>query len=182
MTFALDEIVPWGRSLDEYAGMFGLTEADLSGHILGCGDGPASFNAEMHQCGRRMISCDPIYQFTGQQIERRIAETYHLVLEQAQQNADTFIWTTIGSLQELGRIRMRAMQRFLTDYEQGRKEGRYLAASLPQLPFRERRFDLALCSHFLFLYSNWLSLDFHQAFPPSRPHKLRFWNFLSPPP
>jgi hypothetical protein len=163
MAIVLDQVVPWGRSFKEYAGMFDLSEDELELHILGCGDGPASFNAEMHQRGRRVLSCDPIYQFSAQQIERRIAETYHLVLEQAQQNVDTFIWTTIGSLQELGRVRMCAMQRFLADYEQGKKEGRYLAASLPQLPFRERRFDLALCSHFLFLYSNWLSLDFHRA-------------------
>ena len=163
MAIVLNQVVPWGRSFKEYAGMFNLTENELDLDILGCGDGPASFNAEMHQRGRRMISCDPIYQFNARQIEGRITETYHLVLEQAQQNVDTFIWTTIRSLQELGRIRMRAMQRFLADYEQGKKEGRYLAASLPQLPFRERRFDLALCSHFLFLYSNWLSLDFHQA-------------------
>ena len=163
MAMVLDQVVPWGRSLKEYAGMFNLTENELGLYILGCGDGPASFNAEMRQRGRRVLSCDPVYQFTTQQIERRIAETYHLVLEQAQQNVDAFIWTTIGSLEELGRIRMRAMQRFLADYERGKQEGRYLAASLPQLPFREGRFDLALCSHFLFLYSNRLSLDFHWA-------------------
>jgi hypothetical protein len=162
MTIVLDKVVPWGRSFKEYTGMFNLTENELRLDILGCGDGPASFNAEMHQRGRRVLSCDPIYQFTSQQIERRIAETYDLVLEQTQQNVDTFIWTTIGSLEELGRVRMHAMQRFLGDYQRGKKEGRYLAASLPQLPFRERQFDLALCSHFLFLYSNQLSLDFHR--------------------
>jgi hypothetical protein len=47
----LDEIVPWGRSLAEYQLMFSLTEADLSRDILGCGDGPASFNAEMTDRG-----------------------------------------------------------------------------------------------------------------------------------
>ena len=43
--FALDQVVPWGRSFDEYRRMFALTDADLSRVILGCGDGPASFNA-----------------------------------------------------------------------------------------------------------------------------------------
>ena len=141
--------------------MFDLSEDELRLHILECGDGPASFNAEMHQHGRQVLSCDPIYQFSARKIERRIAETYPLVLEQTHQNVNTFVWDTIGSLQELGRVRMCAMRRFLADYEQGKKEGRYLAASLPWLPFPERRFDLALCSHFLFLYSNRLSLDFH---------------------
>jgi hypothetical protein len=42
----LTEIVPWGRSFDEYRAMFALSEGDLGGRILGCGDGPASFNAK----------------------------------------------------------------------------------------------------------------------------------------
>ena len=42
----LREIVPWGRSFDEYHLMLGLRGADLAGRTLGRGDGPASFNAE----------------------------------------------------------------------------------------------------------------------------------------
>jgi hypothetical protein len=42
------------------------------------------------------------------------------------------------------------------------QEGRYLAESLPSLPFRDNEFELALCSHFLFLYTEQLSLDFHK--------------------
>ena len=54
------------------------------------------------------------------------------------------------------------MHDFLADYEQGRKEGRYIPAELPNLPFAPLSFDLALCSHFLFLYSDSLSQAFHQ--------------------
>jgi hypothetical protein len=43
----LKEIVPWGRTLAEYQLMFDLSEVDLKSKILGCGDGPASFNTEM---------------------------------------------------------------------------------------------------------------------------------------
>ncbi len=53
------------------------------------------------------------------------------------------------------------MERFLGDYEVGRKSGRYFAAELPSLPFRNRAFGLALCSHFLFLYSDQLGQEFH---------------------
>ena len=51
--FTLDQVVPWGRSFDEYQRMFALTEADLSLRIVGCGDGPASFNAEATRRGAR---------------------------------------------------------------------------------------------------------------------------------
>jgi hypothetical protein len=48
----LHEVVPWGRSLDEYRAMFALAEGDLQGRLLGCGDGPASFNAELTELGK----------------------------------------------------------------------------------------------------------------------------------
>ena len=43
------------------------------------------------------------------------------------------------------------------------EQGRYVDADLPHLPFADRQFDLAVCSHLLFLYSEQLSLDFHFA-------------------
>jgi ubiquinone/menaquinone biosynthesis C-methylase UbiE len=46
---------------------------------------------------------------------------------------------------------MAAMQVFLDDHVLGRVEGRYVAAELPALPVADASFDLALCSHFLFL-------------------------------
>lgn len=56
MGFTLDQVVPWGRSYEEYLAMFALTEADLHKRILGCGDGPASFNAELTKRGGKVIS------------------------------------------------------------------------------------------------------------------------------
>jgi ubiquinone/menaquinone biosynthesis C-methylase UbiE len=57
---------------------------------------------------------------------------------------------------------MTAMNEFLADYESATDRTRYVAAALPDLPFPDDSFDLALCSHFLFLYSTDLSLDFHR--------------------
>jgi SAM-dependent methyltransferase len=162
MAFTLDEVVPWGRSFDEYVHMFDLSEEDLGLRILGCADGPASFNCGMRQRGYRVVSCDPIYQFTARQIETRIDETYDVVFKQTIQNREGFVWESIPSPEALGRVRMAAMRAFLSDYEGGKAEGRYLAASLPQLPFDGGQFDLALCSHFLFLYTEQRSCDFHQ--------------------
>jgi hypothetical protein len=53
------------------------------------------------------------------------------------------------------------MERFLADFEAGKSERRYVDAELPSLPFDDDEFDLALCSHFLFLYSEQLSEEFH---------------------
>ena len=162
MPFKYEEAVPWGRSFDEYLRMFHLTTEDLLRKILGCADGPASFNAGMYRRGHRVVSCDPLYQFTSAQIKRRIDATYTDVIGQTRQNQDKFVWDHISSVDEFGRLRLEAMCDFLGDYELGREDGRYLPAQLPDLPFASMTFDIALCSHFLFFYSDSLSFDFHQ--------------------
>ena len=58
--FTLDHIVPWGRSFDEYRRMFALSEADAQLRMLGCADGPASFNADATRQGASVVSCDPL--------------------------------------------------------------------------------------------------------------------------
>jgi hypothetical protein len=161
--FTLEQVVPWGRSYDEYRRMFALTSGDLNRRIVGCGDGPASFNAEATRRGSTVISCDPIYQWGGVQIRNRIAATCDEVLDQTRRNADEFVWDSIPSVEELGRIRMTAMEDFLSDYSEGQAQGRYIAAELPSLPFPDGSFELALCSHLLFLYSEQLGETFHQA-------------------
>jgi hypothetical protein len=140
-----------------------LTEDDLALKIVGCGDGPASFNAEATRRGSAVISCDPIYRFDVDQLRERIASTYDEILEQTRRNAGEFVWSTIHSVDELGQIRMTAMNDFLHDFPVGRTEGRYVNAELPNLPFVDSSFDLALCSHFLFLYTTQLGDTFHRS-------------------
>ena len=141
--------------------MFALTEDDLGLRILGCADGPSSFNSEATKRGADVISVDPIYAFSRAEIESRIEATYLEIVEQTRQNLSTFVWQRFKSVEELGRARMQAMRRFLADYNEGRESGRYLATGLPSLPFLEQQFDLALCSHFLFLYTQQLGEAFH---------------------
>lgn len=150
----LANVVPWGRSFDEYKDIFSLSERDLNKKILGCGDGPACFNAELTKAGGRVISIDPIYQFSGSEIRSRIEQVFPQIMSQMKNSADDYIWNSIRSVDDLGKIRMKAMEAFLGDYELGKKTGRYIHASLPELPFDDYKFDLALCSHYLFLYSD----------------------------
>ncbi len=55
------------------------------------------------------------------------------------------------------------MQQFLEDLPLGIQQGRYIIGELPILTFDTNQFDLALCSHFLFTYSDLLSQEFHLA-------------------
>lgn len=159
----LNRIVPWGRTLEEYRLMFDLSEADLNTQILGCDDGPASFNAEMTTLGYSVVSIDPIYQFSATQIKQRVQETYDPVILQVKQNANRYIWKNFRDADELGQARLAAMEKFSLDYEAGKVEGRYLFQSLPSLNLGDNEFGLCVCSHLLFMYSEQLSLDFHIA-------------------
>ena len=93
----LTNIVPWGRSFEEYQAMFGLSEGDLSKRILGCGDGPASFNAEATDRGCQATSCDPVYQFQANEIRRRIDDVYPEIMAKMRQGADNYIWDALSS-------------------------------------------------------------------------------------
>ncbi len=161
MPFSIDQVIPWGRTLDEYEAMFSLSPQDKAGRILGCADGPASFNAEMTAQGCRVVSADPLYAFASEVIAQRGRETFELVLDQTRRNRQDFVWDRIDSPEALGQLRMEAQQLFLEDFPCGRADGRYIDASLPDLPFSDGVFDLALCSHFLFLYSQQFDLEFH---------------------
>jgi len=162
MRYELSDVLPWGRSFEEYVRMFGLSEDDLNRIILGCADGPAGFNAQMNRRGRRVVSCDPIYRFTRRQLNSRIEQACAEIIEQTKKNIGNFVWSSITSIEELRKTRMSAMEQFLEDYDDGKKQGRYIDAELPILPFDDNTFDIALCSHFLFLYSDRLSLEFHR--------------------
>jgi hypothetical protein len=161
MAFTLEQVVPWGRSFDEYVTMFALSDADLGGRILGCGDGPASFNAVASARGHAVVSADPLYRFSGPEIQARIDAASGRIADETRRNVADFVWTRFASVDDLLAARLEAMRVFLGDLDAGRAAGRYLDASLPDLPFPDQSFDLALCSHFLFLYSDQYPAEFH---------------------
>lgn len=77
------------------------------------------------------------------------------------ENRDNYVWTKIKSLEEFENVRMSAMRLFLSDYEQGKAEGRYVYHELPErLPYKDDAFDIGLSSHFLLMYTV-LGYDFH---------------------
>lgn len=163
MAVELDSVVPWGRLLSEYVGMFGLSNADLQRSILDVSGGPASFNAEATAKGHNVISIDPVYQFTSAQIKQRVEDTYDVMIREVHRNKDYFVWDIFASPEALGQARLKAMNGFLADFDVGLKTGRYINGALSELPFADAQFELALCGHFLFLYSDKLTTDFHIA-------------------
>lgn len=161
MVVKLQQVIPFGRSLDEYRKIFNLTDADLQRRIIGVGDGPASFNAEATALGASVLSSDPIYQFSGAEILERFNAVVDDIIEQVAATPDDYVWSYHRSPADLRHNRSQTIQRFIQDYDQGQREGRYQVQTLPQLNTADNAFDLALCSHLLFLYSDHFDTAFH---------------------
>ncbi|MGB3787943.1 MAG: SAM-dependent methyltransferase [Phormidesmis sp.] len=158
----LDQVVPFGRSFDEYVRMFALDAADLDKSILSVADGPASFNAEGSARGVRIKSCDPLYAFGADEIRDRFYAVLDNIITQVENTPDSWVWSYHKSSADLKKNRIEVTERFYADYEAGKAEGRYAFGELPGLSYKADSFDLSLCSHFLFLYSDQLDLDFHR--------------------
>ncbi|MGA7936854.1 MAG: SAM-dependent methyltransferase [Kovacikia sp.] len=161
MVMQLEQVVPFGRSLDEYVKMFNLTTSDLQKSILSVGDGPASFNAEGTRLGYRIKSIDPLYIFNSKQIRNRFYTVVDHVIEQVERTPDDWVWTYHESPNGLRNHREKVTEVFCQDYEVGKAQGRYEVGELPQLKYRDCEYELGLSSHFLFLYSDHFDGNFH---------------------
>ncbi|MBW4645724.1 MAG: SAM-dependent methyltransferase [Goleter apudmare HA4340-LM2] len=161
MAMVLDQVVPFGRSMDEYIKMFSLTDADLNKKIIGIGDGPASFNAEMTRQDKSVVSIDPLYQFSADEILQRFNAVVDTIINQVKATPQDWVWTYHQSPDDLQRNRVKVIEEFLGDYNHSKNSDRYITGELPQLSYQNQEFDLALCSHLLFLYSDHLDYEFH---------------------
>ncbi len=104
--------------------MFALTPRDLRGSILDCAAGPASFNAEATAAGHRVVSCDPLYRLSAEDIRNRLEETSGTLIAHARAARDRFVWHGFRSPEHLGEVRLAAMGRFLADFPSGLAEDR----------------------------------------------------------
>jgi hypothetical protein len=104
-----------------------------------------------------------LYVFNASDIERQFYAVVDNVIGQVKATPGDWVWTCHRSLHHLHENRVNVLTRFVADYEVGKNEGRYLVGELPLLDFGDGQFDLALCSHFLFLYSDHFTYEFHRA-------------------
>lgn len=149
------------RSLAEYRGMFALTDDDLRGSILDCPGGCAGFAAEATALGARVIAVDPEY--TNDTATLRANGIHHIERGMAyhRDHPDEYVWTFFQDPEHYAEVRKAAVERFAAD--RTAHPDRYVTALLPDLPFGDHEFDLALTSHLLFSYLDRLDEDFHLA-------------------
>lgn len=137
--------------------MFNLSEEDLRHPIVSFADGTSSANSELNKRGQFMVSIDPVYQFSRQDLERRL----HEVIAHSENYLENLPLHQQKEMKEIAESRAGATKVFLEDIEPGIHEQRYINASLPgPLSLNDLSFRIGLCSHFLLLYDN-EGLTFH---------------------
>lgn len=158
----LDRIAFIGRTYDEYMKIFDLDGPMLEGgRVLDCPAGASSFTAEAYLKGIETTACDIMYNLDAHELFIKGEKDIGHVFEKFDEVSHLYTWSYYRNKEDVISRRKSALERFTHDFQNGRAAGRYVHAELPVLPFPDRHFSLVLSSHFLFLYSERLDLDFH---------------------
>ena len=147
------------RSFREYEAMFMLTKGDLQGRVLDCPGGGSSFTAEASALGALVTAADPVYAMSASSLQELVMEEPDRGSAHTAAGFDRYLWEFYGDIEGHREMRRTSAGLFARDLEVNPE--RYVTASLPVLPFEDRRFDLVLSSHFLFTYADRLDQDFH---------------------
>lgn len=150
------------RPLVEYRAMLGLTDADLVGRrVLDCPGGGSSFVAEASALGARAVAVDPLYAHSDAEIAARVRRDVLRGNRFVREHPERYVWTFFRNPDEHRDLRGAGGERFVRDLATHRE--RYVPAALPDLPFADAAFDLALSSHLLFTYADRHDFAFHVA-------------------
>lgn len=140
----------WVYSLADYRQIFDLSDADLARRILDFPGGISSFNAEMFQAQRTVVSGDTAYDLSQDEMRAYQAAVVEQNIAHLEAHRDALVESTQAGLDEIVALWQRTADTFLQDYAAGLAAGRYQYMTLPDLPVETHRFELALCSDALF--------------------------------
>lgn len=160
--FDIDKIVFIGRSYDEYMKMFDLSLDCLKNkRILDCAAGASSFTSKLSTLGYDVIATDVLYDIDPDVLEEKCENDLSKVMHTLSGVEDMYVWNYFKTPDELRKHRMATYQAFIKHYKNERSN-KYIKSELPKLPFEDDEFSLVISSHFLFLYDDRLSYEFHK--------------------
>lgn len=160
--FNISQIAFIGRSYDEYMRMFDLDLDYLKDkRTLDCPAGASSFTAELLKNGYNVIAADILYDIDPDALEKKCGNDLLKVMRSLSGVEDMYIWNYFRTPEGLRKSRIAAYRKFINHYRK-EKGSKYIKSELPELPFEDNEFSLILSSHFLFLYDDRLSYEFHR--------------------
>lgn len=146
-----EDILPaWIHGLEEYQQIFDLTDADWQKSMLDFPGSISCFNADVHTYAPHVVSADAIYDKSPQDMkvyaEMRLDREKQRLIEQA----DQLLQKGQAGVEAILSMWSSNKEKFIADYADGKKAGRYQHVLMPELPFERHQFDLALCSDYVF--------------------------------
>lgn len=110
-------------------------------------------------CGADVVAADILYELSGEVLAAKGAADLDELGQGMIGAEDDYVWDEFGDVDGQVRVRTTALQDFIQDYHAHRE--RYVAATLPHVPFADNQFDTVLSVHFLFCYANLLGFYHH---------------------
>jgi SAM-dependent methyltransferase len=144
------KLVLWGHGIAEYKAMFDLTDENLHSRILEYGCGTSAVNALLYENAPLFVSCDPLFDLPKQQLKAEVSSLFEHRAKQLLAEQSMLDVSAYGSFENLIKERRAGCDVFLSDYDQGSLQERYITELNHQLPFADFTFDFALSSHYLF--------------------------------
>lgn len=130
------------HSMADYRLMFDLSDQDLQHSILEYPGGVSCFNTQMYQAGySNVVSADASYCLLPIDMLKHTEFLLQKIAEKVDAVNETL--ALFNTSREL-------VKQFLADYSAGVRDGRYIAAVMPKLPFNDHQFTLALSSSKVF--------------------------------
>lgn len=159
----LGDIIVTARPFDEYMAMFALARGDLEGaRVLDCPGGGSGFAAGARAVGADVVSSDPQYAGDHVALVARVRRDTRVGNDYVIHMPGTYAWGFFHDATDHLERRMAAVRAF--DRDRSAHPDRYVAASLPNLPFADREFRLVLSSHLLFVYPDHFTYAEHLAY------------------
>ncbi len=137
----------WIYNLDDYKKVFALSDADLQKTIVDFPGYFSSVNAEVTALGGKIISVDPLYHLSPQEMEAKVRESLKNGQRDLQKNSNILVSNHDNSIDQITDKWRENAEKFLLDYSIGKQQGRYL--TYEELP-KEKLNDLLLAADFLF--------------------------------
>lgn len=145
----LEQVIFYGRLGRQALAMFNLEPAQWQGQrVLDCPGGPGSLSAELRACGVDVTAVDPLYALGEAELRQRALADLDDALAALASSPDIRPDFDLAACRQEHIAALEAFER-----DRRLHPDRYVAASLPQLPFASQAFDLVVCGHLLFSYA-----------------------------
>ena len=146
------KVVFYARPAQRSIEMYGLDLEELASwrgaRVLDCPGGPGALSALLRETGLEVTACDPVYALGPEELRQRALADLEQTLTILRASTDL---RPEFDLEAMRREHLKDLETFLADRQA--HPDRYLAASLPELPFADGSFDLVLSGHLLFSYA-----------------------------